>query len=264
MVKIQIVVFLLFAFSSLVAQGYKTLMTTRATVSDNKIFTEGKVLSYDCFVEYEGEKCKVCLSWEKQSDNSETVLSGWELCCPDDLECEYIVDEVKYIVPENNDDLEKTNRRQTEVKIEYLEDLPLGEYTGIVENDVNIWMHPPRSYFFKILNICPYPFVKFPIEVNDSWSDKMRISSYWSDSLWGHWDKKLHIDLHYKVDHKEKVYYSGDTIECYVINATSHSDLGVSQLCIYYNDDFGFVRLNYTVLDKFKIDFVLKESQGKK
>jgi hypothetical protein len=51
MVKIQIVVFLLFAFSSLVAQGYKTLMTTRATVSDNKIFPEGKVLSYDCFVE---------------------------------------------------------------------------------------------------------------------------------------------------------------------------------------------------------------------
>lgn len=182
----------------------------------------------------------------------------------DDSECSALVNTIRYIVLGNNDDIKKTNRRQTEVKIEYLKDLPVGEFTGVVENDLNIWMHPPRSYFFKVLNICPYPFVKLPVIENDSWTDKMKVSSYWTDSLWGYWDKKLHIDLDYRVAGKEEIYFSGENIECFVINSSSYSDLGVSQLRIYYNEIFGFVKLNYNVLDKFKIEFILADIQDEK
>lgn len=36
--------------------------------------------------------------------------------------------------------------------------------SGVIENEANIWIHPPRDGLFKILELNPFPFVKFPLE----------------------------------------------------------------------------------------------------
>ena len=32
--------------------------------------------------------------------------------------------------------------------------------SGVVENEKNVWIHPPRDEYFKILEINPFPFIK--------------------------------------------------------------------------------------------------------
>jgi len=32
------------------------------------------------------------------------------------------------------------------------------EITGVIDNNKNLWLHPPRSYTFKILELNPFPF----------------------------------------------------------------------------------------------------------
>lgn len=40
-------------------------------------------------------------------------------------------------------------------------------YTGLIDNKMNIWVQPPRTGYFKILQLNPYPF----IYLNDSIKD---------------------------------------------------------------------------------------------
>ena len=37
--------------------------------------------------------------------------------------------------------------------------------TGLIENERNIWFHPPREYLFQILELNPYPYIKYPLEI---------------------------------------------------------------------------------------------------
>ncbi len=44
----------------------------------------------------------------------------------------------------------------------------LNEGTGLIENDKNIWVHPPRSRMFSILELNPFPFIQAPYIVGNN------------------------------------------------------------------------------------------------
>ncbi|MFP3632484.1 hypothetical protein SB776_38415, partial [Burkholderia sp. SIMBA_045] len=39
------------------------------------------------------------------------------------------------------------------------------ETTGAVENEMNVWIHPPRGSFFEILELNPFPYIKAPYKI---------------------------------------------------------------------------------------------------
>ena len=85
----------------------------------------------------------------------------------------------------------RTNRFESEMLIG-LDPVPrANEWTGLIENRHNVWLHPPRSYLFRILELNPYPYVKYPLVVGKQWQDSMRIGDHWADSRWKVWTGRI-------------------------------------------------------------------------
>ncbi len=123
------------------------------------------------------------------------------------------------------------------------------EISGIIENKMNAWLHPPRSEMFMILETNPYPFVMFPLEVGKTWSDSLEIGDQWSDHRWLKWEGSIVNQTQRKITGKEIVTTAFGPLLCYVVMSWSTSRLGTTTLTSYFNEKYGFVRLEYGNID---------------
>jgi hypothetical protein len=58
-----------------------------------------------------------------------------------------------------------------------------GVSTGVIDNVKNVWMHPPRQFSFKILQMSPFPFYVFD-ESLTKWSWKLDMAKPYFDKHW--------------------------------------------------------------------------------
>ena len=154
---------------------------------------------------------------------------------------------------------QRTNKKQTEVYYSYEPNPTITSSTGIVENIENIWIHPPRSGFFKSLETCPFPYVKLNKPIGYKWTDSMSIGNHWSNRKWGKWDGRLMLDYEYEIAEREKIDSKLGEIDCLVINAIAISEIGESKLKAYYSNKYGFVKLKYTLFTGIEIDLSLEQ-----
>lgn len=47
--------------------------------------------------------------------------------------------------------------------------------SGLIENEKNIWLHPPRNDLFRILELNPFPFIQQPYEIGNTFKWKLEI-----------------------------------------------------------------------------------------
>lgn len=136
------------------------------------------------------------------------------------------------------------------------------EISGIIENKMNIWMHPPRSEMFRILELNPFPFVKFPLEVGTTWSDSLGIGDHWMDARWKKWEGSIMNHNQYQVTGKEIVGTAFGKLCCYVVKSWSRSRIGSTSLTAYFNEKHGFVRMEYTNIDGSELILNLVKVNG--
>lgn len=127
------------------------------------------------------------------------------------------------------------------------------EVTGIVENEKNIWMHPPRSKLFRILELNPFPYIQAPYKVGAEWTWTQQIGAFWSDSRWKEWKGAVTNTYDYKITDKKMVRTTFGILECYEVTAKATSELGETALTALFNPDYGFVQTNYTNIDGSKM-----------
>ncbi len=201
---------LLLGFYSLLlnAQTYNGLYREKSKVTDtnNHIFTPGKQLTY---------------------------LASFDNPEQDSIWIRYSVLSLK-----NN---QKTNKRQTEVGITYSNVPNSLEQTGIVENEINLWLHPPRSREFKLLEVFPYPYLQFD---ETSWKTTLLMSGHWIDTI----DNKQKIQLNLSYENRKEVLLTNPLgeLQCLLTESSSESALGTFHLSSYYHPEYGFVQLNYS------------------
>ncbi|MDX1372742.1 MAG: hypothetical protein R3321_09750 [Nitrososphaeraceae archaeon] len=133
--------------------------------------------------------------------------------------------------------------------------IPIYQGTGVVDNEYNIWLHPPRVSYFKLLNLSAYPYVKLPLEINKTWDFTIPIGKQWGhNSLGSQWGKStLIFDHQYTVSDSLII----NDLPCYKIDAISSSSLGISHGTFYFNEDYGFVKMIFNKLDGTEIIFDL-------
>lgn len=140
-------------------------------------------------------------------------------------------------------------------------DKELGEITGLIENERNVWMHPPRQMMFRILELNPFPFIQAPFEIGTSWEwNYLRPNGEeWSDERWLVWEGDLQLNCEYEITDLVRINSSFGEIECYEITALCHNDFGTTKLIAYFNIKYGFVTLNYTNINNTKTTIKLLE-----
>lgn len=250
---------LLLAPMSFIGQGYHSLHIGRLNDYENKIFVHGRVFTYNYSVTVGDTVGKIELSWQDNPNlKGSRILGNWTFVA--ESSSQYLINKIRYTVIPDSLVINRTNRNQTEVLIGmYSENLIAGGYTGVIENERNVWIHPPRSTFFKVLNTCPYPYVQLPLYVGKTWSDKMKIGEHWGNPMWATWKKKLLMDLSYEVIGKEKLNIDGKSYECFVVKSSSVSDIGKNELLFYFNEQLGFVKMKYGILGKISVEFDLMD-----
>lgn len=134
------------------------------------------------------------------------------------------------------------------------------ESTGLIENLKNIWMHPPRTDLFKILELNPFPFIQFPSNIDKNWNWSLIIGKAWSDSRWKLWEGQITNNYSYTiVDTNKTACTPLGEIKCFVIKSIATCEMGSTFLTAYFSDIYGFVYLEYTNIDGSKIIFKLNK-----
>lgn len=210
---------------------------------NNEVFKEGTKFTYD-FQHFTTDNE---LQFFRINDDNKT----WDFASEDETEG-FIVKEVligtltgnpmaKY-VPDYN---------QTSVSYKFKEDSPYS-MSGVIENEANLWMHPPRDYYFKILELNPFPYIKAPYEIGTKWTWKLGIGSQWGDERWKTWEGNIQNNYQYEITDKKTLSTNFGDLECFVIESTAESRLGNTALTAYYHPKYGFVQLHYTNIDGSK------------
>lgn len=150
---------------------------------------------------------------------------------------------MKQFVPDYN---------QTAVSYTYEEGTPFS-MSGVIENEANIWMHPPREDLFKILELNPFPYIKAPFEVGNEWDWNLVIGNGYQDKRWATWEGTIDNKMKYKITDFKTLETELGKLDCYVIESEAKSEIGESSLKAFFNPKYGFVKLDYTNIDGSKL-----------
>jgi hypothetical protein len=131
--------------------------------------------------------------------------------------------------------------------------------SGIYDDSTGIWIHPPRDYYFQILEFSPYPYIKFPLAVNRKWKWSLEVDDNWSMKGIVEYRGTVNLKYQYKVTKKELLNTDLGKLECYVVEASGMSRLGKTKLISYFNEKYGFVKLIYHNVDKSYLILSLEE-----
>lgn len=134
--------------------------------------------------------------------------------------------------------------------------------TGLIENEKNIWLHPPREYLFQILQLNPYPYIKFPLEVGHNWNWRLSIGSAWGDKRWKEWTGIIENSYVYRIVEKKQIQTKIGMLDCFIVESEAISVLGKTKLTSYFNDIFGFVKLDYTNIDGSRLEINIQKVEG--
>ena len=242
----KLLTFLLLAHFSF-AQQFNSLFIERKNIdANNLIYQTGRLFVFDYEIIENDKKYKLSYNEGYPNEKFELVY----------IETDTLDLKIHLLVPKPNKS-ERTNKKQTEIKYLYGPVFKSINGTGIVENEKNTWIHPPRQGFFKALETCPFPFVSLPLEIGKQWNDKMKISNHWSHEKWGAWEKKLMLSYNYKITERTVIETGIGNLDCYVIESSAESRIGESRLRSYYSEKYGFVRMEYEMVTGLKVNIWL-------
>jgi hypothetical protein len=160
-----------------------------------------------------------------------------------------------------------TNTNQTTLKYEYQTSVEnfytsFSSTSGVIENEMNTWMHPHRDKYFMILELNPFPYIQQPFEVGNNWSWSLGIGDYWKDARWKLWTGSIENKFKYEIIGKVNLPTKIGILKCWVINGIATSSIGSTRLMAYYSEELGFVKLDYTNIDKSKLVINIKSILG--
>ena len=228
--------------------------------SNNNIFTSGKRFIYDYYYQDKsGEKYYFAKDSVSKENNWKLVLTELETQNSINkviLTISYGLSPFISFLPDYN---------QTVIKYDYKlinGDFLDNEMTGVIENERNIWLHPPRTAYFKILEINPFPYIKKPFEIGNKWEWNLRIGSSWSNKRWLLWEGNIENRYIYEITNKVILKTKLGDLECFEISSQAKSSIWETELISYFNENFGFIKLIYTNCDSSKITLELEKIEN--
>lgn len=232
---------------------------------DNKIFTIGKEYIYNYWHIENKDTFKVkVLPVEGEREgfyHKERFDEAWDLVPPD--KCDSIITQVSIAPYDHTTNSRITpNPMQSIIKLSYYsgnKELHFNEYTGVIENEMNIWIHPFRAKYFSILEINPFPFIQQPFEVDNTWHWNLSIGQHWGDRRWRTWEGNINNQYTYEITDRRSITTNLGELDVFVVEGVAQSTLGTSKLTSYYNIDYGFVRLEYVNINNTQTIFELVE-----
>ncbi len=133
-------------------------------------------------------------------------------------------------------------------------------YTGVKSDAEELFLHPPREMQYTILEICPFPYLHFPLFIGKKWDWDLEVGDQYCPSDTIRWKGNEIFSSHYEVTDSTLINLPMGKLYCYHIHATNTSKLGTSSSDFYYSYKYGMVKLCYKPLDKTNVELNLLTS----
>ena len=137
------------------------------------------------------------------------------------------------------------------------------EITGVIENVEKIWTHPFRSNQYSFTQVAPFPQIELPLRIGKKWTDN-NISLKEGFGDWANMKVKSEFEIIETADIQTEY---GEFKNSWKIKAVATFPLGKSELIYWFNEEFGFVKLDYTNYgnQRLKIEVAaIKDTAGNK
>jgi hypothetical protein len=222
-----------------------------ARTQDNKIYLPHRVFEYDYTLVHKSEPDKPLYSVVFFNDSclmKKMDCIAWSIDSTLDFSSikRYPVENIELLVYKTRGQMDLANT-QTIIRYDYTNrkgKILFGSRTGVKENENGVFLHPPRAYAFKLTEFCAFPWYKTD---QQEWPGEIHIPSYWAN------DVKLDLGtddlsamrLHYTKQGKETISTTlGDRL-CEKVIATAENDNLQTQLTYWYDEELGFVQMDY-------------------
>ncbi len=129
--------------------------------------------------------------------------------------------------------------------------------TGVTENIEQVWMHPIRNNQYKFTEVAPFPEVHLPLKKGEKWERIVNIGKGW-----GEWDGQT-VKSKYKISGRATYLLEGSEISCWVIKSVAKCSSGKSKLLTLFNEEYGFVKMEYQNYENEKLVFELIDVEEK-
>ncbi|GAB3816707.1 hypothetical protein [Pontibacter rugosus] len=128
-------------------------------------------------------------------------------------------------------------------------------YSGIVESDTAVWIHPPRTSLYRKLELSPFPMVKSPLKSGGKWSRSLLVGSHYSVDGHAEWKDATNerFTSSYEIVGQATLPTILGLLACYEVDSFTESSFERTALKAFYHQDYGFVRLEYDNIDKGRI-----------
>ncbi len=125
------------------------------------------------------------------------------------------------------------------------------ERTGLIENERNVWLHPPRSSDMEILQMNAFPYFKFDDKIEEwKWNLEASYNEY----------RNINLNHEYTRGAKEYLQLEGKTYLCYIVYSKTTSTLNISTAKFYFNSKFGYMKMKFKNFDGTTHIFTLKKT----
>jgi hypothetical protein len=109
------------------------------------------------------------------------------------------------------------------------------EGTGIIEDNSEVWVHPPRRNYFYVNQWTPFPNIRFQIIEGSSWESTNPYKTS------------------YRVSERYETTLSNEKCKCWKISASGFNKKETEYLFSDYCEKFGFVHFRFEGLDRKQI-----------
>jgi hypothetical protein len=226
----------------------------RAQTKDNAIFKPSSHRRYGYCIERTKDFCEKFMYVEPKGTSIFALRDAWKFY-GDSIPDQNVVEFLDISVSPDQC-LFGSDYPQTIIRYTYRNaalDSIGSETTGLIENTRNLWIHPPRSQAFLILETAPFPYVSHPVEIGKEY--------HWSLNIDPIWASKKHMIWNYPLDNQCSYYVNSFSLRethlgqilCYEIQATCNNRLGQSLLTMWYHPIYGFVKLDFDNLNNTRI-----------
>lgn len=222
--------------------------------TDNKIFTIGRELIYSYYIVREGDTLMVTAP--RMISLTDNFQKCWDFVAKEKDDEDKI--ELITITVLNG----ISNENQTQARYDYRYQLGFTSFystSGIVENTMNVWMHPHREKYFSILELNPFPYAKQPYRVGSKWTWELEIGDHWQDERWKTWSGVITNKYKYEIIELRRETLPIGELDCWVIFGIAESEIGTTKLISFFNEEKGFVKLDFTNIDGSRLLLELRE-----
>ena len=233
---------------------------------DNKIFIPSRTFTYSILhIDSAGRELNFCMKYNPLCKVNKSIpCLDWSIQIPENDTTLYPITIIKLYVLKGIALDESYSREQSIIRYDFFNGfgkIGVGEGTGVIEDSTQILLHPPRSHGFILNELNPFPQIKFPIKIGNTWKRYLSFGKGYTTSFKIPYFENVEnvtIEHTYIIENEEDLETNFGLVHCSIVKGESGKYLwGSTQSKMYFSPKLGFMKIINNNYDKSTTTYTL-------